>query len=64
MNVKDSAEVMANWEKIKKQEKPERKSALSGVVKSQPALMSAQQLSKKAARVGFEWPSVESLWDC
>ena len=57
-------EVYANWEKIKKEEKPERKSALSGVAKSQPALMSAVELSKKAVKVGFEWPNIESLWNC
>ncbi len=26
--------------------------------------MTATQLSKKAVKVGFEWPNVESLWDC
>ncbi len=64
ITVKDSDEVIDNWDKIKKKEKPERDSALSGVVKSQPALMSAQQLSKKAVKVGFEWPSEDSLKDC
>jgi len=62
--VKDSDEVIVNWDNIKKKEKPERTSALSGVVKSQPALMSAQQLSKKAVKVGFEWPNEDSLKDC
>lgn len=62
--VKDSKEVMVNWEQIKKQEKPERKSALSGVAKSQPALMMAAELSKKAVKTGFEWPNIESLWEC
>lgn len=62
--VKNSAEVMDNWEKIKKQEKPERKSTLSGIVKCQPALMEATQISKKAVKVGFEWAKVEDVWDC
>ncbi len=62
--VKDSDEVIDNWDKIKKKEKPERDSALSGVVQSQPALMSAQQLSKKAVKVGFEWPNEDSLKEC
>jgi len=64
VKVKDSKEVMVNWEQIKKKEKPERKSALSGVAKSQPALMMATELSKKAVKTGFEWPDDESLWDC
>lgn len=62
--VKDSTEVVANWEEIKKLEKPERKSALSGVAKSQPALMMAAELSKKAVKAGFEWPNIDSLWEC
>jgi tetrapyrrole methylase family protein/MazG family protein len=64
INVKDTDEVLRNWDRIKLTEKPERQSALSGVVKSQPALMAATQLSKKAIKVGFEWPNVESLWEC
>ncbi len=62
--VKDSSEVMLNWEEIKKKEKPERKSALSGIAKTLPALAMAMELSKKAVKTGFEWPNVESLWDC
>lgn len=64
VNVKDSEEVLKNWDEIKKQEKPHRQSALSGVTKSQPALMTALQLSKKAVKTGFEWPNSESLWEC
>jgi MazG family protein len=58
----DSAQVLANWNAIKQQEKaarvnpPQDESVLAGVSKSQPALSLAQDVSKKAARVGFEWP--------
>lgn len=62
--VKDSAEVLKNWDEIKKTEYTERTSALDGVVKSQPALMSAQQISKKAVKVGFEWSNYEMLKEC
>jgi len=64
INVKNTEEVLANWDKIKKLEKPERKSALSGITKSQPALMTSSQISKKAVKVGFEWPNMTSLWEC
>ena len=64
IKVKDSDEVMVNWEKIKRKEKPERKSALSGIAETMPALMVAQELSKKAVKIGFEWPDESSLWDC
>ncbi|HBH17584.1 MAG TPA: hypothetical protein DDX14_01310 [Cyanobacteria bacterium UBA9579] len=26
--------------------------------------MAATQISKKAIKVGFEWPNVKSLWEC
>lgn len=64
INVKNTDEVLVNWEKIKRKEKPERQSALAGVTMSQPALMTAMHLSKKAIKVGFEWPNVESIWAC
>lgn len=64
VKVKNSDEVIVNWEQIKRQEKPERKSALSGIARTLPALMVATELSKKAVKTGFEWPNVESLWEC
>src|SRR5437868_5052826 len=60
VDVADSAEVLRNWEKIKRAEKttqdPEwRKSVLDGVPKGLPALMQAMEISKRAVKVGFEW---------
>lgn len=61
----DSADdVVTNWDKLKKEEKTYRKSILDGISKSQSALMSAQKISKKVVKVGFEWENVESLKDC
>jgi len=55
------------WDEIKRQEKAARRetatSALDGVPTSLPALSAALQISKKAARVGFEWPDEEGVWD-
>lgn len=62
--VNSTEEILSNWDKLKKEEKTYRKSILDGISKSQSALMSAQKISKKAIKVGFEWPSVESLKDC
>lgn len=64
VKVKDSYEVIENWEAIKKKEKPERKSALSGIANTLPALIMAKELSEKAIKTGFEWQNVESLMDC
>ena len=65
-NVKtnSTAEILDNWEKLKKEEKPHRTSVMDGISKSQSALMSAQKISKKAVKVGFEWPNENSLNEC
>jgi tetrapyrrole methylase family protein/MazG family protein len=58
VNVRDSSEVLVNWEKIKAEERagniPE--SLLSGVSKCLPSLMRAAKLQEKAAGAGFDWP--------
>jgi tetrapyrrole methylase family protein / MazG family protein len=60
--VADSAEVLRNWEKIKRAENTEkdadwRTSILDGIPKGLPALMQAAEVSKKVVKVGFEWES-------
>lgn len=56
--------VVEAWEKLKAEEKTHRKSVMDGISRSQAALISAQKISKKAVKVGFEWPNEESLYDC
>lgn len=57
----------AEWERIKAAERaaagvPERPiSALDGVASALPALMRAEKLQARAARVGFEWPDVAGV---
>ena len=58
-----AAQVMANWEQLKKKEKPHRESVLEGVPKSMPALAYAYEISRRAVRVGFEWPDFEGVID-
>ena len=62
--VSSTDEILDNWEQLKKEEKKHRKSVLDGVSRSQSALMSAQKISKKAVKVGFEWDCVETLKEC
>lgn len=62
--VKSADDVVVNWDKLKQEEKTYRKSVMDGISKSQSALMSAQKISKKAVKVGFEWPSEQSLYEC
>jgi tetrapyrrole methylase family protein / MazG family protein len=56
-----SEEVLTNWNAIKQQEKQDKgiteaTSILSGVSSSLPALSQALEISKRAVKVGFEWP--------
>jgi len=61
--VADAAGVVAQWNELKKAEKPERESALDGVPRALPALMRAEALQKKARQVGFDWPDVRGSLD-
>ncbi len=64
ISVRDAAEVVMNWEKIKQGEKSaERHSVLDGIPQALPNLMRAYKLQAKAAKVGFDWPTVEPVWD-
>ena len=64
VKIECSNDVVDAWEKLKAQEKQHRKSAMDGISKAQSALMSAQKISKNAVKKGFEWPNLESLWEC
>lgn len=54
--VADASGVLTLWHQLKREEKPERESALDGVPRALPALMRAEALQKKARNVGFDWP--------
>ena len=64
VKVNSTAEILDNWEKLKKEEKPHRKSVMDGISPSLPALFAAYKISKKAVKTGFEWPNIESLKEC
>lgn len=60
VSVRDAAEVNRNWEAIKRQEKGGKvpASILEGIGKGLPALLKANALQKRAAKVGFDWPDL------
>jgi tetrapyrrole methylase family protein / MazG family protein len=63
--VADAREALSQWERIKSAESPaDRKprSALDGVPNTLPALLRAQRLQVKAARLGFDWPTWQGAW--
>jgi tetrapyrrole methylase family protein/MazG family protein len=58
--VADVAEVLHNWEELKRDEKGKH-SLLNGVSRALPALARAQAIQKRVARVGFDWPDAEGV---
>lgn len=62
VEVDGSAQVLKNWDAIKKTEKQNRKSVLDGVTKDLPGLLRAHKLQHKAAKVGFDWEKPEDCW--
>jgi tetrapyrrole methylase family protein/MazG family protein len=63
LKVKDIDQLIENWDRIKKMEKgTARQSALSGIPSHLPALLKAQKISEKAARVGFDWSHVDEVF--
>lgn len=61
VKVKDEEDVKRNWEQIKLSEG--KKSVLSGVPKSLPAMIKAMRIQEKAKQVGFEWATKEQVWE-
>jgi MazG family protein len=61
VKVNSEEEVKQNWEKLKLREG--KKSVLSGVPVSLPALVKAIRLQEKSKQVGFEWNHAEEVWD-
>lgn len=67
VTVADSGEVLENWDEIKKIEKAKKgkteKSVLDGVSKSLPALFENLKISKKVAKLGFDWKKPAHVLD-
>jgi len=64
ITVADADEVLRNWDRIKSEEKGEEKPAsrLAGVPGGMASLLRAYEVSKRAVRVGFEWPDIEAVF--
>ena len=73
-DAESSDEVLKIWDEVKLAEKAAKDKAvaagetapeglLDGVPTHLPALMQAQKVSRKAAAVGFEWETVQDVWD-
>ncbi len=68
---RDAAEVLRNWEIIKREERAAKgeveeektESVLDGVPRSLPGLLEGYQLTRKAARIGFDWENVDGIFE-
>lgn len=73
-----ASDVLRNWEALKAEEKRKRLAAgggkagkpvsaedsvLAGISATVPALLEAFKLSSRAAHVGFDWPTIEGLFE-
>lgn len=60
----DPAAALKQRAQLKANEKKdgESRSALGNVPKAMPALARAQSISRRAASLGFEWPSIDQVW--
>ncbi|MCD8163635.1 MAG: nucleoside triphosphate pyrophosphohydrolase [Synergistaceae bacterium] len=59
ISVKDSDDVLRNWEQIKTAErkgKDEDSSYMAGIHRGMPALLRAYRIQERAAKPGFDWP--------
>lgn len=64
--IRDAVQQTEAWEAHKaaeRSEKPEGASVLAGVPLALPALLRAEKLGKRAARVGFDWPDAGAVLD-
>jgi tetrapyrrole methylase family protein/MazG family protein len=73
-SAKDSAEVLRTWEQTKLLERREQESRiphgnkkaeslLDGVPRNVPATLEGYQLTRKAARIGFDWENVSGIFE-
>jgi tetrapyrrole methylase family protein/MazG family protein len=67
LSVSGTGEVLSNWDAIKQAERAAKgqsqRGTLDGIPAGLPALAAAQELTRKAAKAGFDWDDVEDAWD-
>ena len=65
--VKDKEQVLENWEHLKASERAEKGKETEGILNNQdqalPALVQAEVYQKRVARVGFDWSTVQGVFD-
>ena len=64
-SAKTSAEVLTKWDEIKKETKKQdsESQVMNSIPRELPALMRAQKVQKKAAKVGFDWDDISGAYE-
>lgn len=71
-NRPDESWIKESWERIKAEERAQKQveespaitpGRLDGIARTLPAMVRAEKLQKRAARHGFDWPSIEPVFD-
>lgn len=63
IKMQDAAEVLRNWEMIKKVEREDDTSMLASVPEYMPALAYSEEVQTRVARVGFDWADINGVID-
>ncbi len=63
VKVENEDDVKRNWEQLKLKEGQGKKTILSGVPNSLPAIVKALRIQEKVKHVGFEWEHKEQVWE-
>ncbi|MGQ0607226.1 MAG: nucleoside triphosphate pyrophosphohydrolase [Chloroflexota bacterium] len=60
-------QVVSNWETIKADERAERgkagEGAFGGVARALPALPASREIQERAATLGWDWDTIDGVWD-
>lgn len=59
----NAADVRSTWDAVKAREKGPAASVLDGIPTGLPALGRAEDVQRRAARVGFDWPDLDGVVD-
>ena len=66
LEVRDAAEVLRNWEAIKAEERTDAGTAASpfaGIARALPALPASREIQERASSMGWDWPSIDGVWE-
>jgi len=66
VKVTGAQEVLRNWEQLKAAERGERseeRGPFDSIPTAMPALARSQEIQGRAARLGFDWPTADGVWE-